>query len=141
MRVDLREPRIERGMPYGEIREDGRQQAAGRRGERGDRQASRRQPAALLQIRLGALDDDHQVLCCAGEFEGLVGEAHAPPVPFEEYGPRLPLQLGDLLRDRGRRVAERRRGGPDRAVHGDGVQRAQPLEIEHAGLPVSLGQS
>ena len=75
--------------------------------------------------------------CCAvrGQLHGLFGEPDAAAPPFEQNRPGLPLQLGDLLRHRRRRVAERGGGGADGAVHGDGVQRAQPLEIEHGGPP------
>jgi hypothetical protein len=63
----------------------------------------------------------------------LVGEPHAAALPLEEHGPGLPFQLGDLLGDGGRCEAERGGGRPDGAVHGDGVQGAQALQVEHVG--------
>lgn len=59
--------------------------------------------------------------------ERLLGQRDTATAPFQQRGAGLPLQLGDLLRDRRRGVAERGGGTRDGAVDEDGVQAVLPL--------------
>lgn len=69
--------------------------------------------------------------------ERLLGERHATPTPFQQGRTGLPLQLGDLLGDGGGGVSECGGGARDGAVDGDGVQGAQPGQVEHRDLRAS----
>ncbi len=54
-----------------------------------------------------------------------LGEPDAPRRPLDERRPRLALERRDLLRDRGLRVPEPRRGRAERALARDRLEREQ----------------
>jgi hypothetical protein len=129
MRVDLGEPEVQGGVPGGEVGEHAGHQATRRGGEGRHGQPARRDAPALFDTRLGALHDREQLLCGVDQLQRLGGEPDPPSLPFQQYGPCLPLQFGDLLGHGGGGVPERGGGRADRAVDGDGVQGAEALEI------------
>ncbi len=59
------------------------------------------------------------------------GERHPPAGPLEQRHPGLPLERGELLGDRGRRVGERLGGRGDRAAAGQFEQQAEPVHVDH----------
>jgi hypothetical protein len=63
---------------------------------------------------------------------GRVRQPDAAAAPLEQLLAGLELQLGELLRDRRRRDVQRLGGGDDRAMGGNGVQRAQAIKIRQA---------
>lgn len=60
-----------------------------------------------------------------------IGEADAAAVSGEQPLPHLALQLRQLLGDRRRRDVQPVGRPAHRAVAGEGVQRAQPLQVQH----------
>jgi hypothetical protein len=64
--------------------------------------------------------------------EGLAGggEADAPAGPLDQVAAGLPLELGELLADRGRTDVQARCGGRDPAAQRDGVQYPQATRVQ-----------
>lgn len=141
VRVHLRQLRVQGGVFTGQGGECGGEQAPGRRRERAHREASGGQTAPLFERGLRAFHDGQQLPCGSCEMERVLGERDAPAPAFQEGRTGLPFQLGDLLGDRGRGVAERGGSGGDRAVDVDRVQRAQPGQIEQRKPPRTSGLS
>src|SRR5207247_7957416 len=65
---------------------------------------------------------------------GQLGPARGP---VEQRGARLALERGQLLRDRGRRVAEGRGGPGDAAARGELLEQTEPVQIEHKRILLS----
>jgi hypothetical protein len=63
-----------------------------------------------------------------------VGEADAAGGAVHQLGPCLALERGDLLGDRGLRVAQRLGRSGERAALGNLLQHPQVLQIEHNGI-------
>ncbi len=108
-----------------------REQAAGRGGERADQQLADGPAVLRLQIGVRQLHLRQDAVRVLAEQPARVGETDAAAVPGEEALARLALQLGHLLGHRGRRHVQRLGGGADRAVLADGVQDAQPVDVQH----------
>jgi len=67
----------------------------------------------------------------AGQATARVGQFGPARGPVEQRGARLTLERGQLLRDRGWRVAEDRGGPGDAAARGELLEQAEPVQIEH----------
>jgi hypothetical protein len=61
------------------------------------------------------------------------GEPHAAAHPLQQLDADVPAQQPDLLRHRGRREEQRRRGRRDGAVLVEHPQDVQPAQIDHSG--------
>ena len=77
--------------------------------------------AASIRARISA--------ACADQPPARVGQLGRPRAAVQQRRPGLPLQRGELLGHRGRRVAERGGGGGDRAALGELPQQAQPVYV------------
>ena len=125
--------------PSPSSRSTGADEAARRRGERGDPQRRRRSRAARRE-RLEPLEAVEQLATLAGEGTTAVGEQHAASAAFQEHRVEIALELLDLLRHRGRRVAESIGRGHDRAVAVDGDERTKSLKIDHEAIVRGQGK-
>ena len=67
----------------------------------------------------------------AGQAPARVGQLGPAGGPVEQRGARLALERGQLLRDRGRRVAEDRGGPGDAAARREFLEQTEPVQIEH----------
>ena len=131
LRLPLVELELEVGVALAELHQRAGHEPAGRRGEGADGQPPDDLAAQRLEVGLGGLHQREDALGVVGEQPGRVGQPHAAPVALQQRRAGLPLQLGDLLGDRGRGHHERVGRRADRSVDGHGVQGLQPVEIQH----------
>ena len=75
-----------------------------------------------LELGLGRLEVVEDALRAAHEAAAGLGQRDPAAAAVEQRDPGLALERRELLRDGGRRVGERARGGGDRAAGGDLAQ-------------------
>src|ERR671910_519816 len=119
-------------MALGEPRDRAREQDPVRAGERRAPQHAGYLRGGAFERRLGRLELAQDALRALDEL--LAGRGQAPPaaVALEQRDAGLAFERGELLGDRRRRVAERFRGGSDRAAGGELAQDAESANVEHA---------
>ncbi len=133
------EPLVPPGLPEQQGQRRVRAQAAGqggregRRGggERGDRHPAGRLPFPGGQIGLGFLDLGQDAFGVDGEPAARVGELGRPGGAVQQNDAGFPFQRGQLLGNRGRGVAQRGRGGRDRAPACELLEQPEPVQIQH----------
>ena len=130
-RVQLDDPEVEGGMVVAQ-RDEGRgQQRTHGAGERPDAHCSG-QPGTRGRERRGGRfqGGEHRF---GVPHQGRAGgrERDAPADVLQQRHPGLPLQRGELLRHRGRRVGVRLGHGGDGAQVGQVPQQAQAADIKH----------
>ena len=87
-----------------------------------------------MQAALQALEVGQQPAALVDEVSPGAGEDDAAADPLEQGDAGLPLETLDLLADRAGREPQRRGGGADRAVLGDGAQGGEGIEVEHGSI-------
>jgi hypothetical protein len=117
LRVDMRNRHRELRIPGGERRNGRRDKGVRGRLERRDPHLARHVGAARRDRRLGALEFDQDRLGVRHQHLGGRGQAHPAPERLGERRPHLALQRRQLVRHRGRAVAEGLRDGGQCAAH------------------------
>jgi hypothetical protein len=84
--------------------------------------------------RLGLLDRGEYPPRVADEYPAGLGQPEPAAVAFEQRTAGLPVQLGEVLGHRRRRAVQRVGGGGDGAVGRDGLERAEPGEVDHSAM-------
>jgi hypothetical protein len=126
------QPRVQLGQPGERGRHQRQQHAlegrdpqrAGDVGQRGG------------ELRLGLLQPLQHGVGVADEDPRLLGEPHPAADPLQQPHPRLGLQLGELLADRGGAVGERPRHLGEGAPAGQLAEQSQAVDVEHADLRI-----
>jgi hypothetical protein len=116
----------DRRVAAAEFGDHGRQEGRERAAEGGRAQTARTEAAQRVELRLGGGDLLQDRLGVFDQDAAGVGQLDGPDGAIEERELHLVLERGDLLRDRGLRVAEFVGGARERAMRGDLRQRPQP---------------
>ena len=132
-RVDARDRGEHGGLVVAERSQQGSDEAARGRGERGDAQRRGRSRPARRE-RLEPLESVEQLAPLAREGPAAVGEQHAAAATLEQHRVEVALELLDLLRDSRRRVAEPFGRGDHGAGAIDGDEGAKSLQIDHEAI-------
>jgi hypothetical protein len=118
-----------------------RHQRGQRAGERAEPQPQPRASDQLGQLALGELQPGRDGVgvrerdrACRGQREPARGTVQQPPA-------HLPLQRGDLLRDRRLGQEQHARRGGEGTLVGDGAERQQPASIHKSNLSHSGNDS
>ena len=90
------------------------------------------------QLGLGRLELGQHALGAPDEQPRGGGEDHAAPLALEQRDPDLALERGEVLGDRGGRVAERLGRGGDGAALGELAQHVQAADVEHCEAELTL---
>ena len=87
-----------------------------------------------VEIRRGALERGEHATGVLDQQARRVGEPHAAALAREQLMPDFLLELRQLLRHRRGRHVQRFGGGLHAAERGDGVQRAETVDVQHVQI-------
>ena len=118
-------------MAGGEGRHRPRHERRRRGGEGGQAHAAAHVAVAGGELGLGRLELGQHALGAPDEQPRGGGEGHAPSLALEQRDADLALERGEVLGDRGGRVAERLGRGGDGAALGELAQHVQAADVEH----------
>jgi 1-aminocyclopropane-1-carboxylate deaminase len=99
--------------------------------ERGDSEPTMRGPRLRCEFGLGVVKCGEDAVRMGREHAAGVGQPNAATDPLEQCGARLPLQLGQLLRDGRGREGQRFGDGSDRPSRLELAEKAQPPQFDH----------
>ena len=127
------------GCLAGQRRHRRRHERSDRRGEGGQAHAAGGQPDVGGQLRAGGVDAADDLGGAVGQQLPGRGEPDPSADPLQQLRTGLGLEPGEVVGDRRLGVVQllRRRG--DRSMAGDGVDDAQPVDVQHAST-LSMSQ-
>ena len=136
--LELGEQDLGARMAGGEGRHRPRHERRRRGGEGGQAHAAAHVAVAGGDLGLGRLELGQHALGAPDEQPRGGGEGHAPPLALEQRDADLALERGEVLGDRGGRVAERLGRGGDGAALGQLAQHVQAADVEHCEAELTL---
>ena len=138
-RVRVRQADLEARMPARQRRYRRRHERSDRRGEGGDAHSAGGQPHVGGQLRAGGIDPSDDLGGAVGQELPGGGEPDPSADALQQLRAGLGLQPGEMVGDRRLGVVQllRRRG--DGPMAGDGVNDAQPVDVQHAST-LSMSQ-
>ena len=118
-------------MPIGQHRDGARHQRPDGRGEPGQAHLPGGQPDVGGELGAGGVDAPDDLGRAVGQQPPGLGEPDPAADPLHQLRAGLGLEPGEVVADRRLRVVQLLRGRRDRPVAGDGVDDAQPHDVEH----------
>ena len=130
---------LQPGMPGRQRRQRRRHERSVRRGEGGEAHAAGVQSDVGGELRAGGIDAADDLGGAVGQQLPGRGEPDPAADPLQQLRAGLGLEPGEVMRDRRLGVVQllRRRG--DRSMARDGVDDAQPVDVQHAST-LSMSQ-
>ena len=136
--LELGEQDLGARMAGGEGRHRPRHERRRGGGEGGQAHAAAHVAVAGGELGLGRLELGQHALGAPDEQPRGGGEDHAAPLALEQRDADLALERGEVLGDRGGRVAERLGRGGDGAALGELAQHVQAADVEHCEAELTL---
>ena len=137
--VGLGQLKLQRRMPGCEEPHRWRREPARRRGQTRQHQPAGDRASPGVDVGLRQLGHRQDRAGVRGKQLRGLGEADPAPAALDQRGPRLALQLRQLLRHRRRRHVQLSGGRGNRAVPRDRLQDAKALQVQHLSNPTMCG--